>query len=196
MSKTKLIPYRGWYLVFAICEHEKLGSPTRYSISPDWRGPVQFDQYYMAFTEFSDMINNIPIQLPNILWLLPNPNPDIYPQSAELKNELDELIISYKDLTAKRSEFYCAISNNDVGSIILQISEFNFEDFYYDETSGFFRLWLLLGDLNFVFTTPIVRNFNITYENHLSQIVGKIPVPKATVETNYIAHWLGSDEGF
>jgi hypothetical protein len=196
MSATTSVPYGSWYLVFAFCDHRKLGKQSNITLSHRWYGLTQFKQYYMVFANFSQLSNLIPINSSNILWLLPDLHPQIYQKNSDLKSDWNQLLQYHKSEVPKGSKQYCAIMNNDLGSIIQRLADHKFTEVNYDEASGFCRLWTFLGEINYVFSTSIDYQINNTYANQLAQLTGTQPVQKTSTEMLYLAQWLGSGEGF
>ena len=196
ISKTKSVPYGSWYLVFAFCDHGKLGKKANITLSPQWHGLTQFDQYYMLFENFSRLPDFIPINISNLLWLTPDPNPQIYQKNPDLKSDWTLLLQYHKTQMPKGSKHYCAMMNNDLGSINQRLTNHKFTEVHYDETSGFCRLWTLIGDIDYVFSTSIDYQINNAYVDQITQITGIEPVQKTSTKMLYLAQWLGTDEGF
>lgn len=197
-SASLRIPCGAWYLVIALCEYRLLGTPRKFTISPGLMGLRQFDQFYAVFDDATELINKIPVYLPNTIWLLPFRNSVDYPVGSTIRNSFERVLLHHQNFIIGGSACFCVISRNDLGSIVDCLINEDIESFIYDDSSPLWRLWIVYGRTNYAFLTPKMDSLHIVFEDRIKQILSSQlhPVPKTTKQSRYLLEWLGSGEGF
>lgn len=195
MDKNRVLPFGAWYFVLAIRYSDIHGQAVFYVTSPDFAGVVRFAQFYYHFTSAENLIDELSVDLPRTLWLLPSPNAYRYSLQPSLRQDLLRVIEQVQMNMWRESDCYCVLAENSIDEILSQLVRPCPTRCLYNDDSHLWRLWRTEGSRKRVFVTPKGRNLH-RFLQALLEDRGIRCETGTSVHDGYLLQWLGSGEGF